>query len=63
VVLRSIEGIVVLLGGGELAEPGPLDGVKEGVTVIVISEITNGKVANQTSRATGRYILTRRDVE
>jgi F420-dependent methylenetetrahydromethanopterin dehydrogenase len=67
IALRSIEETAVLLGGRELAEPGPLDGIKEtrtiDVIVIVISDITNRKVANQTRRGTRRYILARRDVE
>jgi hypothetical protein len=50
IVLKSIEGIVVLLGGRELAEPGPLNRIKEtrtiDVIVIVISDIINRKVAN-----------------
>lgn len=40
----------MLLGGRELAEPGPLNKIKEtrtiGVIVIVISDIANRKVAN-----------------
>jgi hypothetical protein len=50
IALRSIEGTIVLLGGRELAELGPLDRVKEtgsiGVIVIVISDIINRRVAN-----------------